>query len=410
MSFANEPSASKKLAESFTLSPQPETLYKPIKEGGLYIGVPKETSFQERRVALTPSSVSLLVNNGHRVTVESDAGLNAHFKDIEYSEAGARIVKDVKQVFDADMIIKVAPPTMHEIGMMKMHQTVLSPLHLPMITEEYINAMTKKKVTALAYEYLKDEAGYFPIVRILSEIAGSSAVLIAAQCLSLDFQGKGILLGGISNLPPSKVVILGAGVVGEYVARSAIGLGADVRVFDNNLYKLMRLQNNLGRRVYTSSIIPEILSKELADAEVVVGAIHSESGSAPCVVSEAMVSQMKKGSVIIDISIDQGGCFETSEITSHNKPTFIKHDVIHYCVPNIAARVPQTASKAFSNVLTSLLLKVNDYAGNFDKLLHHRAGIRNGIYIYKGVLTNKFLANRFDLKHTNLDLFMTTDF
>ncbi len=399
-----------KISKELKLSPQPETLYRPIKEGGLYIGVPKETSFQERRVALTPSSVSLLVSNGHRVTIETDAGKACNFKDVEYSEAGAQIAHDIKKVFEADMILKVAPPTMHEIKMMKTHQTILSPLHLPTITEEFMNALIAKKVTALAYEYLKDEAGYFPIVRILSEIAGSSAVLLAAQFLSTDFRGKGILLGGISNLPPSKVVILGAGVVGEYVARSAIGLGADVRVFDNNLYKIMRLQNNLGRRIYTSSIIPDILAKELADADVVVGAIHSETGSAPCVVSEEMITQMKRGSVIIDISIDQGGCFETSEITSHNKPTFTKHGVIHYCVPNIAARVPQTASIAFSNVLTSLLLKANDFGGNFDKLLHHSKGTRNGIYIYKGVLTNKFLANRFKLKHTNLDLFMASDF
>lgn len=392
------------------LQTQLKEIDKPVKDGKLFIGVPKETSFQEKRVALTPPSVALLVANGHRVIIESKAGVESGFDDIQYSEAGAKIAYDVKQIFEAGIILKVAPPTSHEIKLMKSHQMIMSPLNIPTFSESMLDELMKKKVTAIAYEYLKDEAGYFPVVRILSELAGSSTILLAAQYLSKDFKGKGVLLGGISALPPSKVVVLGAGVVGEYVTRGAIGLGADVRVFDNNLYKLMRLQNNLGRRIYTSSIIPEILQKELEDADVVVGAIHSESGRTPCVVSEVMVANMQEGSVIIDVSIDQGGCFETSETCSHNKPTFIKHGVIHYCVPNMLARIPRTASMAFSNVISTVLLGGDEHHGGMEKFFRHNPGTRNGTYIYKGVLTNQFLSERFGKKYTNLDLFMTADF
>jgi len=398
-----------KISAKTSLETQTQMQKKPVKSGGLYLGVPRETSFQEKRVALTPSSVSLLVNNGHRVVIETNAGIAADFQDIQYSEAGAEIAYDLEQVFDADAILKVAPPTKHEVEMMKMHQIIFSPLNIPTISEELIRSLMAKKVTAIAYEYLKDEAGYFPVVRILGELAGSSTLLIAAQYLSTDFGGKGILLGGISALPPTKVVVLGAGVVGEYVTRSAIGLGADVRVFDNNLYKLMRLQNNLGRRIYTTSIMPDVLQKELENADVVVGAIHSESGRSPCVVTEEMISTMQKGSVVIDVSIDQGGCFETSEICSHNKPFFKKHGVIHYCVPNMLARIPQTASSAFSNVITTILLQASD-DGGFDKFFNRSHGTRNGIYVYKGILTNEFLSDRFTIKFTNLDLLITASY
>ena len=390
-------------------TPLPETLEVGYKPSHLFIGVPKETSFQETRVALSPGSVSLLTSMGNRVYIESGAGDLSGFSDLEYTEAGAEIIHEPEKVFEAHIILKVAPPTDREIEWLKTHQILFSPLHLPTMSYPHLQSLLNKRITALAYEYIKDAAGYFPIVRILSEIAGSSAILIAAELLSRTSNGKGVLLGGISALPPTKVVILGAGVVGEYVARSAIGLGADVRVFDNNIYKLMRLQNNLGRRIYTSAIIPDILAKELADADVVVGGIHAKSGRAPVVVTETMVAQMPEGSVIVDISIDQGGCFETSEVSSHNKPTFIKHGVIHYCVPNIAARVPQSASRAFSNVITTMLVKAHELGG-FEKIIRQREGIRHGIYIYKGKLTNKFLSNRFDLKYTDIDLIMAADF
>jgi len=258
----------------------------------------------------------------------------------------------------------------------------------------------------LAYEYLQDESGAYPIVRAISEIAGSTAVLIASEYLSNVNKGQGVILGGIAGIPPTRVLILGAGIVGQNVARTALGLGATVKVFDNSVYKLMRLQDNLGHRIYTSVTNPSILQQELAKADVAVGAIHSESGRAPMIVTEDMVRSMQPGSVIIDVSIDQGGCFETSRITSHDKPVFIEHEVIHYCVPNISSRVSKTASFAISNILTPILLKTQKYGG-FENYLLRSKGTRHGVYMYHGSLTNKHLSKKFQMKYTDLDLIMT---
>jgi len=394
---------------SFSLETKPEMLATQLKKGNLYIGVPKETSFQERRCALTPSSVKLLCNNGHRVVIEAGVGEGANFNDIDFSEAGAEIVHQIEKVFEANIILKVAPLTETETDLLKPNQLIFSPLHLPALREEYLRKLMNRRVTAIAYEYLKDNAGSFPVVRILSEIAGSSSILIASECLTNTNGGQGVLLGGLSALPPVKIVILGAGVVGEYAARAAIGLGAEIRVFDNNTYKLMRLQNNIGQRVYTSTINPDTLAFQLTTADVVIGAIHSETGSSPCIVNEQMVENMKSGAVIIDVSIDQGGCFETSEVTNHLKPVFTKHDVIHYCVPNIASRVSRTASMAFSHVISNLIMQIPQFGG-FENLLYSSKGTRNGVYIYKGKLTNQFLGHRFDIQPTNLNLLMSSRF
>jgi len=379
------------------------------KHGKLYIGIPKEKFFQEQRIALTPESVSILVSNGHRVVIESKAGEGAHFKDRDFSEAGAEIVFDPEKVFDAEIILKVAPLSEEELSLLKMRQILISPIHLPTIKDDYILKLMNKRITALAIEYMKDEAGTFPFVRSMSEIAGSVVIIIAAEYLSNAQNGQGILLGGISGVPPAKVVVLGAGVVGEFATRTALGLGANVKIFDNNIYKLMRLQNNVGRRLYTSSIYPDVLQREMSTADVVVGAIHSESGRTPILVTEEMVSQMKPGSVVIDVSIDQGGVFETSEITSHQNPTFKKYGVIHYCVPNISSRVSKVASYSISNILYSRLLKSTEYGG-FEKFLRYDAGSRHGVYIYHGSLTNKYLSERFGLKYTDIDLLFTAAF
>ncbi len=388
------------------LSPQEKLMKTHLKRQKLYIGVPKESSFQESRVPLTPESVLILTSNGHRVIIETEAGLKANFTDQAYSEAGAEIVYETEKVFQADTIVKIAPPTLEELEMMKSHQTIFSPLHLPTLKIEYFQKLISKKITAFAYEYIKDEDGNFPLVRAISEIAGGASILLAAEYLSNTRKGQGLLLGGVAGVPPTKVVILGAGIVGQFATRTALGLGAEVRVFDNNIYKLMRLRNNVNVMVYTSVLNPETLQKELSEADVVIGAIHSESGRTPCVVSEEMVANMKAGSVIIDVSIDQGGCFATSRVTSHTNPVFKKYDVIHYCVPNIASRVAKTASLAVSHVLTPLLLHSQEYGG-MEKLLLSSNGTRNGVYIYKGCLTNHHISRRFNLKYTDIDLLMT---
>lgn len=399
------------IPEEFTesrLQTQPETLQVPNKPNKLYIGIPREITMEENRVALVPSSVATLIAHGHRVVVETQAGEQSNFSDHDYSEAGAEIGYSTKQVYEADIIIKVAPPTLEEIDYMHPNQILISPLQLPIITAEYIQKLRQKRVIALAMEYIMDESRTFPVVRIMSEMAGLSAMLAAAELLATTSGGKGVLLGGISGVPSAKVVILGAGIVAEYATRTALGLGAEVRIFDNNIYKLKRLQNYIGQQLYTSAIIPQYLRQELLTADVAIGAVHSKLGRAPVIVSEEMVMKMKAGAVIVDVSIDQGGCFATSEVTTHKKPTFVKHDVIHYCVPNIASRVSRTASVAVSNILTPILLRAGS-TGSIEHLLFSNPGLRHGVYTYKGCLTNEYLGQRFDIKSTDLDLLITSN-
>jgi len=388
---------------------QTEMLEVAPKQQRLFIGIPRETTLQENRVALVPHSVATLTAHGHRVLVEAGAGQKSKFIDNDYSEAGAEIAKSQEEVFKADVILKVAPLTLAEIDLMRPNQVIISPIHLPLLKPEYITKLQKKRVIALAMEYIRDDdTGVFPIVRVMSEIAGTSAILIAADLLSTARGGKGVLLGGIAGVPPAKVIILGAGVVAEFASRTAIGLGAEVRIFDNNVYKLMRLQKHVGRQLHTSVINPHHLREQLITADVAIGAIHSPHGRTPVVVPDDIIQRMKPGSVIVDVSIDQGGIFETSQTTSLDKPTFIKHGVIHYCVPNIPSRVARTASDAISNILTSLLLKTE--SGGILPLITSHEGLRNGVYTYKGCLTNAYLGERFQLKSTNLDLLITSDF
>ncbi len=390
------------------LQPQAEMLAVSQLPNKLFIGIPKESSFQEKRVALTPSSVANLIQHGHRVVVEAGAGEKARFSDHDYSEAGADIGYSAEQVFKSNIILKVAPATLDEMDWLKPNQMLISPIHLPTLNAEYITKLRQKRVIALAMEYIKDENDTFPIVRSLSEIAGTNAILAASELLANSDSGLGILLGGISGVPPAKVVILGAGVVGEHAARTALGLGAEVRVFDNNISRLMNLQNRIGRRIYTSAIIPQYLEQELDSADVAIGAIHSPSGRTPIIVSEEMVLNMKHGAVIIDVSIDQGGCFGTSRVTSHDQPIYVEHGVVHYCVPNIASRVPRTASSALSNILTPMLLESEEFGG-MERFIYHHQGLRHGVYTYKGCVTNYHLGERFGIKTTDIDLLLTSN-
>ncbi len=395
------------VSPSFTYETLEETL--DIKPRGvdLFIGIPKETSFQENRISLTPEAVSVLIANGHRVVMESKAGEGASYSDKDYSECGAKIVSHKKHVFECDIVVKSAPVGEDELDMLKPHQFIISPIHLSAMKKEILEKMIEKKITALSFENLKDDSGHNPIVRSMSEIAGSAVMLIAGQYLSNANNGKGVLVGGISGIPPTKVIIIGAGIVGEQAARTALAMGASVKVFDNSIYRLKRLQNNIGVRLYTSVIEPGILSKQLKTCDVAVGALSSSGGRTPVVVTEEMVSKMRPGSVIVDVSIDHGGCFETSSITSHKTPVFRKYDVIHYCVPNIPSGFARTASQSISNVLMPLMLEMAD-DGGFENLVWYKINIRSGIYLFKGALTNFHLSERFDLKFTDLNLLIAS--
>jgi alanine dehydrogenase len=400
-----DPELLKTLIQKGSLLPKEEMLEVRKKKGSLFIGIPKETSFQERRVALVPEAVTLLVSNGHQVLMETNAGEGSNFTDNEYSEAGAQIVYDRKSIYSCDIILKVAPPSEEEVELMIGNQTFISALQISTQPKEILQKLTAKKITAIAWDYIQDEEGVFSIVRTMGEIAGTTSILVAGELLSSFSQGKGLMLGGIAGVQPAEVVVIGAGTVGEFATRAALGLGASVKVFDNSLTRLRRLQNDLSLRVYTSIIQPKVLAKAIRRADVVIGALRSPIGRTPCVVSEEMIQEMKSGSVLVDVSIDQGGCFETSRVTNHNDPTYIKHGVVHYCVPNIASRVSRTASFALSNTFSPMILEMGEKGGVVDLIRTH-SGFRNGVYMYKGILTNEVLGKVFDLKYKDIHLLL----
>jgi len=400
-----DPEVLKGLMQQGNLLPQEEMLEIKKRKGSLFIGIPKEISFQERRVGLVPEAVHLLVANGHRVRVEAGCGIGANFSDNDYSEAGAEICSDRKEIYACDIIFKVAPPSEEEADLMVGNQTFISALQIATQPKEILKKLIAKKITAVAWDYIKDEEGVFAVVRTLGEIAGTTSILVAGELLSSFSSGKGMMLGGIAGVQPTEVVVIGAGTVGEFATRAALGLGASVKVFDNSLSKLRRIQNDIGSRVYTSIIQPKVLAKAIRRADVVIGALRSPLGRTPCVVSENMIESMKLGSVVVDVSIDQGGCFETSRITNHIDPTFVKHGVIHYCVPNIASRVSRTASFALSNIFSPLILEMGNNGGSVE-LIRRNEGFRNGVYIYKGVLTSEVLGKVFDLKYKNIELLL----
>jgi len=393
------------LSPAGKLLPQEETLEVKKRKSQLVIGIPKEMEFQENRVALAPEAVGLLCQNGHRVLVEKGAGDNAYFTDSEYSEHGGEIVYNTEDVYKAEIILKIAPPSAHEINLFRPGQTLFSTITMPTQSSAYFRTMMHKKINAIAFELIKDKTKTFPLIRSMSEIAGNTAILIAAEYLCDKKYGKGRMFGGFSGITPTEVVILGAGTVGEFAARAAMGLGAMVKVFDNSIYRLRRLQNNLNTRVFTSIIQPKVLLKALKTADVVIGAIHSPWGRSPVVVAEDMVEQMKFGSVIIDVSIDQGGCIETSKVTNHADPVFKKYDVTHYCVPNIASRVPHTASYALSNFFAPVLLNIGEHGG-VANMLKYDEGVRKGVYLFNGTLTSQYIGDYFNLPYQSIDLLM----
>ena len=384
------------------LLPQEEKLEITRLKSDLFIGIPKETSYQERRICLTPDAVNSLTSHGHRVLIEAGAGLNAGYCDKEYSDAGAEITNDAKKVFKCPILLKVEPLTLAEIEYLNQESIVISAIQLKTRKKSYFEALQKKKVTALAFEYIKDEDGSYPAVKSLSEIAGTASILIASELMITNDFGKGLLFGNITGVPPTDVVILGAGTVGEFAARTALGLGASVKVFDNSVTKLRRLQNNLNQRIFTSTIQSKSILKALRRCDVAVGAMRGKE-RCPVIVTETMVENMKRGAVIVDVSIDTGGCFETSEVTTHEKPTFIKNNVIHYCVPNIPSRYSKTASLSISNIITPFLLRIAD-DGGIESAIRCDNGLKHGVYLYHGILTNKAIGDWFNLPDSDINL------
>lgn len=395
----------KQLAREVSMLPQEQTMEVGHKGKNLFIGIPKEITAQEHRVPLTPASVAVLVQRGHDIVVQRGVGSNVQFQDSDYSEAGAKLADSAREVFEADLILKVAAPVEEEIAMLRHKQILVSALQMGGEHRESLRSMMEKKVTAVAWDFIKDREGIFPIIRAMGEIAGNTAIQIAAEHLSTDKGGQGLMLGGISGVAPAEVVVIGAGTVGEFATRAALGVGASVKVFDKSIYRLRRLQSTLGQRIWTSIIQPDVLKQALLQADVAVGALRPEHGRTPLVVSEDMVGQMKTGSVIVDVSIDRGGCFETSELTTLTDPVFRKYGVVHYCVPNIASRVPRTASYALTNIFTPILLSMGEI-GRFEDLIKRNLGLRHGVYLYNGALTSEVLSEAYRLPFKDLDIML----
>jgi alanine dehydrogenase len=391
------------------LSPQEQMMKVKSGRKSFVIGLPREIAYQENRISLTPDAVALLVNNGHDIWVETKAGAASKFTDKQFSEAGAKIVYSPQEVYAANIILKIEPPTIEELEYFKPGQTLISALQMGHTQPDYIEQLQKKKVTALAYEFIEDKVGSMPIIRAMSEIAGSAVILIAAEYLSTSHGGKGIIFGGITGVPPTRVVIIGAGTVAEFAARAALSLGAEIELYDNHLYKLRRIKHALGQQVYTSTIDTVNLGESLRHADVVIGALRAEKGRVRHVVSEEMVSHMKPGSLVIDLSIDQGGCVATSEMTTHDRPVFKKYDVIHYCVPNVASRVAHTASTALSNIFTPTILRAAEEGGIEEMIFSHKWFMK-GVYTYKGNLTNESVARKFGMKFKNIELLLAARF
>lgn len=384
------------------LLPQEEMLEILKQKGSLSIGIPREISYQEKRVCLTPDAVNAFTTHGHTVIIESQAGEGAHFSDTDYSDAGAEVTQDVKKVFSCPMVLKVEPPSLKELDYINPQTILVSALQIKVQSKKYFEVLAQKRVTAIAFEYIKDESGKYPATRSLGEIAGTAAILIASELMANPRTGNGLMFGNISGVPPVEVVIVGAGTVGEFAARSALGLGASIKLFDNSITRLRDIQHNLGRPLYTSTIQPKYLVKAVKRCDVLIGAARGKN-RAPILVTEAMVEQMKPGSVIIDVSIDMGGCVETSEVTTHDHPTFEKHGVIHYGVPNIPSRYARTASISISNIITPYLLAIGE-GGGLENALRFDRGLRNGLYFYHGILTSRMVAEWFDIPYRDANL------
>ncbi|MDY3068437.1 MAG: alanine dehydrogenase [Parabacteroides sp.] len=386
----------------------PQELLKELGRAGgrLWIGIPREIRRGEQRLALTPEAVEILVMAGHKVWVETDAGLGISYSDNHYSEAGAEIVSSPAEVYQADIVLKILPPTLQEVAMMKPRATLFSFVQPRLISQEILAMMSAKRINAVAYELLKDNRQKSPVLNIISEIEGTAAITVAADLLSNTNGGKGILLGGIPGVSPTEVVIVGAGHAGTVAARAALALGASVKVFDNDINNLRTIQTVLGHGLFTSNFHPHVLHNALCTADVVIGAMRYIDSAKHYVVAEELISRMKRGSLIIDLRISQGGCFETTcDLPADAPEVFEQYGVLHYCRPNISNQVARTASMALSNVFVPLFLELGDYS-SIQNCAKSDEGFKSGIYMYAGKLVNDYVASFFNLRANNIDIFM----
>jgi len=391
--------------EQRSLFPEECLLREIARQPRLSIGIPKENADFETRLALTPEGVAIVTEEGHSVYVQRGAGEPMSYSDLQYSEAGAYMVDEASEVFGADLVFKITPPTLEELNLMHENSAIFSMLQLSNLSADCIKLMIQKRMTAIAYELIKDEQKAFPVVSSISEIEGNTAIAVAAELMSNERGGKGILLGGVAGITPTEVLILGAGITGSVAARTALALGAQVKVFDHDINKLRKIQHYLGQQVFTSVIHPNVLFKALATADAVIGNLRYINDSERFMVSEDLVKTMKAGAIIIDMSVDQGGCFETSECRTLQNPVFEKHGIIHYCVPNISARVARTSSMALSNIFAPIILKIGK-SGSVNSAIAESSGFRHGAYIYGGVLVNRLIGSYYGISSNDIGLLL----
>ena len=388
------------------LMPKEELLETAVRHRKISIGIPSDKKNDEKRVALTPEAVNLLVESDNEVIVQKGAGAGANYSDKDYSENGAIVSDSPARVYSADAVIKIAPFSMQEVEYLKGNQIVMSFLNVLTLNEETLARLVRKKVTAIALEKIRDNNGQMPVVESMSEISGVTSLLIASDYLSNHHGGKGVLLGGITGVTPTEVVILGANTAGEYAARAALGLGSVVKIFDKSLYNLRRFQNLVGQRLQTSVFHPQVLKKALRSADVLIGAIELEDLRSRYFITEEMIKTMKKGSVVIDLSIDRGGCIETTECRALRDPVYEKFGVIHFSAWNLPSRVARTASIALSNIFNPLFQNITE-AGGITQLLKNDRGLRNGVYLFNGMLTDETLGQKFGIISKDLDLMIS---
>jgi alanine dehydrogenase len=385
-----------------------ELLQKVEKQGmSVVIGIPREDRKFEKRVPLTPETVSLLVKSGYRVLLEAGAGLTINYTDAYYAESGAEIVDSAEEVFRADLILKILPPTLEEVAMMRPRATVFSFLHIHKFSLPLLELMSEKKINALAYELYCDDTGLSPFVTSISEIEGTYSITLAAELLSNAHGGKGILLGGVPGISPTEVVVIGAGIAGAMAARAALAMGASVKVFDDDVMKLRAIRHELGCLVFTSTFQPNVLRNVFRSADVVIGAMQYINKTHFYRISNDLIREMKQGAIIIDVRMAQGGCFETTmEACLPGHPAvFERFGVLHFCEMSLSSRVARTASISLSNIFVSMFSSMAD-CGGLGHFARFDRGFSAGFYLYAGKMVNRYVGNHFNIPVTDIGLFL----
>ena len=363
------------------------------------IGVPREIKSQENRIGLTPDSVKTLTSNGHEVLVENNGGFEAGFDNDQYKSAGAKIIYKAEDIFnDAEIIVKVKEPLSNEVKMIKENQIIFTYLHLA-AAKELTQGLINSKSVCIAYETVTDDNGRLPLLAPMSAVAGRMSVQAGAHCLEKNQKGRGILLGGAPGGEPAEVVILGGGVVGENAAIIATGMKANVHIVDKSKARLKQLSEIFGDKITPQLSDKVDLEKLVSSCDLLVGGVLIPGAEAPKLVTKKMIKNMKRGSVIVDVAIDQGGCVETSKPTTHAEPTFIVDDVVHYCVANMPGGVPRTSTIALNNATLPFLTKLaND---GYNKTLNNDSNFLSGLNVYKGQVTYKAVADAFGYTYYN---------